>query len=306
MFRYLSILLAGASAFTTAAFGQAVTATKKSSNPIVENSYSQVDVRHTTKQNYNDKNEAVNRTPKLETRLQLGTVVGKLDIMGSANFTKVPQNGKKGQAETVKMIQPWTWTEYTLLDGSLGKVRPYIFFAPKFGTAAENGNIGAYYSTAIPDLNVGIGALKLYGEYYGSLSYNHGDNKRPVEIKDKNLSLTSQEKKTTEERHPTYELNSVMVAELKLAAVKGLSTGADADWLADYEPKYVIAEEENGSELEGYSTVARTATSAFVKYKVTDKLSLANNLYFYHNGFYQSQYDAGRYMNRVRLVYSFF
>jgi hypothetical protein len=311
MLKFFISLVTGTAALTTMALGQTgVTAkVKANQNPMIANSYMRADVRHYTTQSYNAENEVVSIKPRVETRLQIGTLLlnEKLDILYSMNFQKVPLNGKKSHEDTAKMLQPWIWAEYHLIEGAVGTAGPYVFMAPKFGDSVESGNVGAYYYSPSSDINVGIGALKLYGEGYGSVAYDHSDNKKDVAVKKNDLGLASQAAPTTEERHQAYELNSVGLLELKLAAVKGLSTGADADWLASYTPKYSLVEDsESDSELDGYATSARTRTSMFVKYKVSDKMSVSNKVSVDHDGFYKDVKDTNRYINRVQLLYTFF
>ncbi|MGE0173543.1 MAG: hypothetical protein AB7T49_12170 [Oligoflexales bacterium] len=309
MLKLLATVITGVAALSATAFGQAeVTATTKTAQtPAIENAYLRADVRHYTKQTFNDKGEVTSTSPSLQPRLELGTLLldKKLDMFYSMRFEKTPQNGRNSQAETVKMIQPFIWAEYHLMENDLGVAGPYAEIYPKFGDAADNGYFGAYYYAPGTDINIGIGSLNLYGEAYANYAYDHSNNRRDVELKNKNLSLAPNQTTTTE-RNPAYNLSSLLLAEIKIAAVKGLSTGVDTAWSATYEPKYsVIGDDADRSELDGYSTTAETQSSGFVKYKFTDNLSLANNLYVNHDGFFQSYKDQ-RLMNRLRLVYNFF
>jgi hypothetical protein len=313
MIKLLATVIAGSAMFAATAVGQnSVTATTKSAqNPIVANSYLRADVRHYTLQTFeNDK--VVSTSPSLAPRIELGTKLldEKLDIFYSLRFVKLPQNGRNAQEETLKMTQPAIWAEYDILGSSdtWGTAGPFAYIFPKFSNSAEKGYVGLVYNTPDMKYDVGIGALSFTGITYASIAYNHKENNRmPVEVKSDNLGLAEgEEAPKTKERNQTYEVEQYAAVDLGLAKVQGLSFGGDIDWVADYAPKYsVLGDDEEKSEMDGYSTEAEVLSSLFLKYKFTPTLSLANNFYVKHTDFYKTMADEERYTNRLRLVYYF-
>jgi hypothetical protein len=318
--KLLATVLTTSALIAGSAHGQVAATAKASSNPFIDNAYSNLDMRHYTMRDY-AADGSYGQDPYLDTRITFGTKLlnEKLDMSYTFRFLKDNLNnpakadGSPGEkysthADSLKMIQGWAWVDYAAAEGAWGSLKPYVWIFPQFGNNPEMGYVGAYYDAPGAEFDVGIGSLKLGLTQYTAATYDHDKNISKVEVRSGDLGLVGKDQTiNTSKRHLSYELETYGSASLKIAAVPGLSVGTDMDYYVNYDPQYTnIAGSVESTELNKYVTSSYVLTGLSVGYSITDNLNISNKLYVQHGGFYQDLADDDRYFNRIRLGYTFF
>jgi hypothetical protein len=305
MKKHLTAILTSSALFAGVARAQVAATATTSSNPVFDNGYSLLDVRHFTFQDYKG-DDLVDTDPELETRLYLGTKLfdKRLDLSYTFRFEKKPAEDRT-HAESIKMIQPFVTAEFILIEGAYGRLSPYALIYPEFGSDEEKGWLGVIAYSPEAEVSLGsFGSLETSGYALPTAKYNHNKNDVKAEVRREDLGLVGKDTIKTKKRNLSYELETLAEAKFKVSRVKGLSIGPEVNYYVYYEPKYTnVQDSDSQTELERYVTESEVYTALAVTYKATDRLSLQNKLYVTHTGFYQDLNDKERYYNRLRLTY---
>jgi len=291
------LVVAGFSlAGVAAAQDAAVTTEKKAAiQNIVPGAYSSLEVRHSTQRQMTDDtvdNDLVNLT----VRPTLGATFfdGKVDTAFTWIFSKRPD-----AARITKSVM-YNETVIKALEGKQGYLGPYAYAEQGVdGQDFSSADLGLYGEIAT-DVEIIGGVLAFNGYWNPTANYlsarelSKDGNKAPVSSRSESLSLT-EDQSSIEQRDPTLKNVVGVGAKVKPAAVKGLSIGFAVDAIQQWKPKYA-AEEVGGdvrTDIDGYETSSLMINKYAVSYKLTDKVTLTNQLRQNVAGYYEAGIDTG-------------
>lgn len=295
-----AILITMGLATSGLAAAQDTTATKTSSMPsIIEKSYASLHLRHTTLVKV-DPDGKSNVVPQLNVIPTLGSHLfnDKLDLAVSWYFRK--------NADSVRVNKIVTYGEatFTILEQEHAALSTYAYTEQADGPSFSIVDIGPHLDlmTSVP---TPVGKLAFSGFVEPLAEFTSGKGAPKAGVRDRTESGRSEQALTggeeappadaeIEQRDPLFTSTTEVAAKLALDAVKGLSIGVGVDHLKSWEPHYEATTE--GSDvrydLAGYKTREAMLNKFTVSYKLTDAVTLTNQVRYMVDGLYEDRYDT--------------
>ncbi len=293
------VLIGLALSGVAAAQDAAVSTTKTSAMPAaIANSYGSLNLRHGTGEKLSA-DGSTNIIPYVLITPTLGTKLfgDKLDASVSMQFRKL--------ADSVRISKVAAYAElaYTLLDNENVGLSTYTYIGQANGSSFGEVDVGPHLDL-MTSVTTPIGKLAFSGFVEPLAAFNSGHSAPKIAVadrttKDPQVALLTEDSKPaptpdaeTEARTPSYYSTTEVATKLSLDAVKGLAFGAGIDYFQNWAPKYAATATDTGFsyQQDGYSTKSAVMNKVSVSYKLSDAVTVANQVRLMVNGLYTDSY----------------
>lgn len=311
------------SAVATAAEEGAVSATKASTQPeVIAKAYASLALRHSTLEKL-AADGSTNIIPSVIAIPTLGTHLldDKLDVALTWAFQKKPDSIR------LTKLTPYAEVTYTVLDSAHATLFPYVYVEQNDGASFGVVDVGPHLDLKA-DLMTPLGKLALSGFVEPLAEFTSGKSATKAPVRDRttrstDLTLrddgTKDEPKVEteiEQRHPSIFSTTELAAKQSIDAVKGLAVSVGIDYFQNWIPHYQASTVDDSTryDLDGYSVKSAVMNKVGVSYKLSEKLSIANQVRYMVNGLYRDSYDttkgvtgiSSRVENRLTLTATLF
>jgi hypothetical protein len=277
-----------------------VDATKSAQPEVIAKAYGSLYMRHATLDKY-AADGSDNVVPALVIIPTLGTHLfnDKLDVAYSWYFKKTASSNR------INKVVSYAELTYSIIDNDTISLYPYVYIEQANGESFSIVDAGPHMDVKWGGVQTPVGKLSAVGFLEPLVEYTSGHSAAKAPVIDRTTrneaqALTdgspapSPAEKEIEQRDPSISSTTEVAAKLAVDAVKGLSFGAGVDYLQNWAPKYEAKTEDSDVRYSkaGYSVKSAVMNKVSVSYKLTDAVSLSNQLRYMVNGAWNDSYTT--------------
>ncbi len=286
-------LAAAVMAFSSSAFAQQAAVSASNVSPVkalIPGAYARLELRHVTSSKFDAQQDMVSQVPQLQIRPTIGASFfdERVDTSFVWVFTRKAENA------AIQRATLFNESKWNVLKGEAGDLGPYALIYQDHGNSYGEAYVGLD-GNLTKTIKLGAGDLTFKGNFEPLALFRSAKTASTDKVEVRNgtgnsaFSLTGSGDTKIEQRTPTLYNATALEAGLKPSIAQKFYVGLGLELTQKWQPKYVARTEDGvtSADEDGYATSVQTTNLFKVRYKASDRISVAGTVRQNLAGYYE-------------------